>query len=235
MRKQCKKCQFCKWLILVLFCVAVLSAVFYYINQLNMLAKEYSDFFTAFTGIVTACGTVGAVIASCYLNKKQKELQIDLQTRQIKLDSYNIKIGYLKRITDFSKLVVRIVTIDNDEIGKNIAELDKQYKQHKDIFDKPINFYELLLIIDCNDEIKKQIELIQTCYEGFYNSIKRLCENNHVMFVNDMLISNNDNEKLQLYNILKKNLTELVKLLPNIIDILTKGTDISKIDKIRAI
>lgn len=191
----------------------------------------------AFSGLASVFVASVAIWYSIRANKKQKELQIELQKRQIKLDSYNIKIEYLKRIKGLKKFIFSIVAINENFNDDKFPEIIYQYKQILVKLDSSIDFNELLLIIDCNDEIKQQIDCIQKCYEAFSHDFKKLCESIVIQkYRNGMAITvtNNIDEKL-LYSILNKNINELAMLLLNIIEILTKETDISKIDKIKAI
>ena len=169
------------------------------------------------------------------LTEQNNKLQVDLQLRQIKLSSYDIKINYWKKILSCYQFVKQVNTINNLNTDKEFGDIVIQY--HNEISTYPNNdimLNELIFILDCNNELKQQIDFAQNGYENFCKVYKKLYEG--YMFQSYMdgmcAIPKDEIDEKSLCDMLKIDVANLINLLPKIIEELEKHIDIRQVDKI---
>lgn len=106
-----------------------------YLSLLNAKAMEYEKLVIVFSGIATAFTAIVAILISLWNSSKQKEIQL----RQIKLESYNIKTNQLYYLFVAVNFIEKLLFAFGNNIFLRLSyeRISQTYKDSHE-FDVPI-------------------------------------------------------------------------------------------------
>lgn len=187
---------------IVVIAIVVVGLIFY-IDYLNELTEKYKNFVTAFSGLSSVFVATVAIWYSVQANKKQREFQADLQLRQIKVDSYNLRINCWRYLKTLDLLMSHLVQIYLKFYKNNEVNLKKVYflflyynNQQLTLDDALIKNYEVLFLLGNERERERCAEILHanvTCFRLF-SQIKIILESNENL--NDEICNEDEQNEL---------------------------------------
>lgn len=187
MWKQYKQVIYDNWkVVLLIIILVVIILISFNIDFLNELAEKYKNFVTAISGFASVFVACVAILYSMQANKKQREFQVDLQSRQIKVDSYNLRITCWRYLKTLDLLMYNLVQVYLNFYNSNRVNLEKvyylflYYNNHQlTLDDALIKNYEVLFLLGNERERERCSKILHanvTCFRLF-SEIKNILEN----------------------------------------------------------
>ncbi len=172
--------------VLLIIILVVIISIGFNIDFLNELAEKYKNFVTAFSGFASVFVACVAILYSMQANKKQREFQVDLQSKQIKVDSYNLRISCWRYLKTLDLLMYNLVQVYLNYYNSNTVNLGKVYylflyynNQKLTLDDALIKNYEVLFLLGNERERERCAKILHanvTCFRLF-SEIKNILEN----------------------------------------------------------